>query len=129
MRNMSYMLTTQQIRKRIKRVTRRLGWEFLKPGDLVCAVEKGMGLKKGETVKRLAVLRVKSVRREPLRRMIDEWEYGLRECRAEGFPPPHRLSHPSAFVRFFCETHRGCRPDTILTRIEFGYRKEIQHAG
>lgn len=122
MRNMSFMLTTQQIRKRTKRVTRRLGWEFLKPGDLVCAIEKGQGLKKGETVKRLAVLRVTSVRREPLGRMTDEWEYGLRECRLEGFPPPHRYSHPSAFVRFFCTTHRGCRPDTIITRIAFGYQ-------
>ena len=47
MRLMSFALTTRQFLAHEKTVTRRLGWEFLKPGDRVCGVEKGMGLKKG----------------------------------------------------------------------------------
>ena len=42
------MLTKEQILARTKTVTRRLGWWFLKPGDVVWACEKCMGLKKGE---------------------------------------------------------------------------------
>ncbi len=53
MRNMSFMLTTQQMQDRTKDVTRRVGWWFLKPGDVIMAVEKGMGLKKGEKIKRM----------------------------------------------------------------------------
>ena len=66
MRNMSFALTTEQIRARTKTVTRRLGWEFLKPGDLVQAVVKCQGLKKGEKVEPLAELRIVAVRRESL---------------------------------------------------------------
>ena len=40
-RNMSFMITKEQVRNRTKTVTRRLGWAFLKPGDIVNAVEKG----------------------------------------------------------------------------------------
>ena len=65
---MSFALTTEQIFNRTKTVTRRVGWTFLKPGDLLCAVRKGQGLKKGEKVERLATLRVVSVRRESLDR-------------------------------------------------------------
>lgn len=50
-RNISFALTTPQFRARTKWVTRRLGWLFLKPGDTLMGVEKGMGLKiNGETV-------------------------------------------------------------------------------
>ena len=45
-RNMSFAMTTEQIRARTKTVTRRFGWWFLKAGDQVWAVEKAMGLKK-----------------------------------------------------------------------------------
>ena len=47
-RNMSFALTTKQIEDETKDVTRRNGWWFLKPGDQIWAVEKCMGLKKGE---------------------------------------------------------------------------------
>lgn len=50
MRNISFALTTPQFKSRSKDVTRRIGWWFLKPGDVVMGVEKGMGLKKGEKV-------------------------------------------------------------------------------
>jgi len=51
---------------RQKTVTRRLGWWFLKPGDVICAVEKGRGLQKREKVKRIAHIRVVSTRAERL---------------------------------------------------------------
>ena len=46
MRNLSFALTTRQMRDRSKTVTRRRGDYYarvLKPGDLVCAVEKSQG--------------------------------------------------------------------------------------
>ena len=46
MRNMSFMLTPDQILNRTKTVTRRLGWGGLKPGTIVRAVRKGQGLKR-----------------------------------------------------------------------------------
>lgn len=134
MRNMSFMLTTEQIRNRTKTVTRRVGWTFLKPGDLIRAVERCQGLKKGESVQPLAVLRIEGVRRERLDRMTTEWVYGEDECTAEGFR--HYL--PSEFVAMFCKTHtvpdkrawglplRKRQPFPMLpcdevTRIEFSY--------
>ena len=74
MRNMSFALTTEQYRNGTKTVTRRMNWETLTKGDEFMGVEKGMGLKKGEKMKRLGPAAVVSVRREPLRRMIDEPE-------------------------------------------------------
>jgi hypothetical protein len=114
MRNMSFMLTGDQIRARTKTVTRRLGWLALQRGDLIAACRKCMGLKKGERVERLAVLKVISVAREPL---IDIDRYDPGECAAEGFP---QMS-PAEFVDFFCASHRGCKPSTVITRIEFAY--------
>jgi hypothetical protein len=63
---MSFALTTQQVREQTKDVTRRFGWWFLKPGDKVWAVEKAMGLKAGEKIKRIALIEIVSVRAEPL---------------------------------------------------------------
>ena len=47
MRAMSFMLTTEQMRNRSKSVTRRLGWNTLKPGDRIIAAVKCQGLGKG----------------------------------------------------------------------------------
>lgn len=118
MRNMSFALTTGQIIERSKTVTRRLGWTFLKPGDLICAVRKSQGLKKGEKVERLATLRILDVQREPLRMIIDiGLGEGTNECAREGFPN----MTPIPFVRFFRKTHKGANLNTIVTRIEFEY--------
>lgn len=119
MRLMSFSLTTDQIRREVKTVTRRAGWRFVKPGDRIQAVTKAMGLKKGETVERLRVLEVVLVRRERLQRLIDEPSYGRRECVQEGFP---QLT-PEQFVAMFCASHKGCTPETIITRIEFRYQE------
>ena len=121
MRNISFMLTPDQIRERKKTVTRRTGWAKLVPGQLLRGVEKGMGLKAGEKVKELAVIRVVSVRQEPLKAMTDDVEYGFTECGKEGFGDHATLRWPSQFVEFFCRSHRGCTPQTMVTRIEFEY--------
>ena len=116
-RLMSFSLTTDQIRARTKTVTRRMGWKSLKVGDLVWAVEKAMGLKKGEKAVRLALLRVTNVLCEPLQRMLWSDAYGQSEVVKEGFPE----MSPEAFVAMFCRTHRGCTPETVVTRIAFVY--------
>ncbi len=59
-------MTTDPFRARSKTVTRRFGWWFLKPGDVVCGVEQSRGLKKGERVVRLGLIRIVSTRSEPL---------------------------------------------------------------
>lgn len=107
---MSFALTTDQVRARTKTVTRRFGWWFLKPGDRVWAVEKSQGLKKGETVRRLALIEVVSVRREPL--------YAITQADvvAEGFP--HWT--PPDFIDFLVG-HYGCRRSDPINRIEFKY--------
>jgi hypothetical protein len=117
MRNMSFALTTAQVLARTKTVTRRDGWLFLRAGDRIQAVEKGMGLKKGETVNRLAVLRVTQVRREPLRALLAMPEYGRLEVEREGFGS--WTVHE--FVAFFLREHKGCGVDAEFTRIAFEY--------
>lgn len=137
MRNMSFALTTPQVLARTKTVTRRVGWEFLKAGDLIRAVEKSQGLKKGEKIRELAVIRVVDVRRERLDRMTTDFVYGSDECIAEGFA--YWAFEPDKFVQMFCETHvipdkrlgppKGRRyrppfpmlPMDEVTRIQFEY--------
>lgn len=110
-RNISFSLTKRQFVRGLKDITRRMGWADLEPGDKLWAVEKCMGLKRGEKIKRLGLIEVISVRREPLN------DITLDDVRREGFPG----MRPWEFVVFFCESHKGCRASTIVTRIE--YRK------
>ena len=125
MRNMSFSLTTAQILDGSKTVTRRIGWLNLKPGDLVRPVKKCMGLKPGEKIEPLREpLRVVSVRREPLRWMIDS-VFGDDECKREGFQD----MTPAEFVVMFCATHKGCTPETEVTRIEFEYTGYVEPTG
>ena len=116
MKHMSFSLTTPQFRARTKRVTRRNGWLQARVGDEVMGVEKGMGLKKGEKVVKLGAIRFADVRREPLRRMTDDLDYGYRECVLEGFP----ALRPAQFVAMYCR-HNLCTPDTLITRVAFDY--------
>lgn len=111
-RNMSFMLTEGQIRDRSKTVTRRVGWRFLKPGQVLNACRKCMGLRKGEKVEVICQIRVVSVRREPL----DYIRFEMEGTKSEGFP----LWSSRKFIDFFCETHR-CGGDEQVTRIEFEY--------
>lgn len=122
MRNMSFALTTVQILDGSKDVTRRLGWEFLKVGDLLRPVRKCMGLRPGEKISVLRdPIRVLNVRREPLRMMTDDLDYGFGEVRREGFARHPDYHAPGPWVAMFCATHKGCTPATIITRIEFSH--------
>lgn len=122
MRNMSFALTEQQVLQQTKSVTRRLGWLMLQPGHLVQPVRKGMGLRPGEKIVRLGgPIRIIDVRREPLLLMATDPVYGFKETTLEGFPGPHPNHAPAEFVAMFCATHRGCTPETIITRIQFSY--------
>lgn len=118
MRNLSFALTTAQVRARAKTVTRRRGtwWHrVLRPGDLLCAVEKSQGIKRGGLV-RLGTIRVVSVRTEGLDAMLHDMEYGDAEAIREGFPE----MVGAAFVQMFCR-HMGGDRSQIVTRIEFEY--------
>ena len=122
MRNMSFALTKLQMLARTKRVTRRLGWEFLKVGDLLQPVEKCMGLKPGEKIVKIGPpIVVTGTRREPLNMLTSDVDYGFEECVLEGFPAPHVCHWPSEFVSMFCRTHRRCTPARVITRIAFDF--------
>ena len=107
-RNISFSMTTKQFLDNSKTVTRRLGWWDLKAGDVLCAVEKGMGLKKGEKVKRLGLIMIVSVRRERLDSITAV------DVSHEDYPD----MRPSSFVEMFCQSHE-CKPDAWVNRIEF----------
>ncbi|MDF3822657.1 hypothetical protein P3G55_22340 [Leptospira sp. 96542] len=126
MRNISFALTTTQILDQSKDVTRRLGWQFLQAGDLLQPVKKCMGLRPGETVQRLGhPIRVVSLRRERLDRMVTDPAYGREEVRREGFAHHPEFSEPAAWVAMFCATHKGCSLATDITRIEFAYTTSL----
>lgn len=118
MRNMSFALTTKQMRERTKFVTRRMGWRFLKPGDKVQAVVKSQGLKKGEKVEAICVIEIVSVKREQLRALTDgDMSYGFAQIFLEGLALDYT---PHSFVRMFCRVNK-CEPSDRITRIEFKY--------
>lgn len=109
-RLMSVALTTPQVRERSKTVTRRAGWRFLKPGDHLTLCPKVMGFRRGEHPERIVDVEILSVRRERLDAITEH------DVAAEGFEMT-----PAEFVSFFCGTHKGCRPDSEITRIEWRY--------
>lgn len=110
-RNMSFAMTTEQVANQTKTVTRRFGWWFLKPGDIVQPVEKAMGLQKGEkAIKIGGQIRIVSVRREALS-AIDK-----ADCIREGFP----AFEPADFTRMIQDRYR-CGLHDEVNRIEFEY--------
>ena len=108
MRNMSFFLTTHQFLDGRKTVTRRLGWKTLRVGDLVRAVYKGQGIRMGSIISPIGIIRIKSIRSEPLNVIPAD------DCAREGFPK----YSPQEFVTMFCREMR-CAPDVIVQRIEF----------
>lgn len=118
MRRISVTLTETQIIAKSKRVTRRTGWQKLQPGSRLQPVRKAMGLRKGEVQVCIGEpIEITAVQREPLRRMLDDPDYGRQECALEGFPD----MSPKDFVEMFCKSHKGCTPETLITRVEFDY--------
>ena len=117
MRRMAFSHTSPQILDRSKTVTRRTGWRYLKPGDLIEAVEKSRGLKKGERVRALGVLRVVSVRFEPLSKLVADARYAEDELPREGFPCWSR----DDFIAMFLRVNALKSTAVTVTRIEFEY--------
>jgi len=114
------MLTTQQMYDETKTVTRRLGWWSLKANTEVMAVEKGMGLKQGEKIKRIYPILVLATFPEALSRLLNNDKYAFEEVRREGFPD----MTPRQFVEFFCESHK-CDPHKVVNRILFCKSSDI----
>lgn len=114
MRNMSFAMTTEAMENRQKTVTRRNGWKFLCPGDVIRPVKKTMGLKKGEKVEPLECgpIRITHFWREPLHAILNEPD----GCAKEGFP---HLS-PLEFVIMYTHANKRC-PDGQVSRIEFEF--------
>jgi hypothetical protein len=108
-RNMSFSLTTAQIRNRTKTVTRRNEWWFLKPGEIVNAFEKAMGLKKGEK-KRICQIRIVSAWAEPLNAITRD------NVEKERFPN----WTPQDFIKMYSKHNHSLDIDPV-NRIEFEY--------
>lgn len=110
-RNMSFAMTTEQVARKTKTVTRRFGWWFLKPGDVVQPVEKAMGLQKGEKAKKIGgLIRIVSTRAERL------CDIDKADCIREGFPD----FEPGNFTDML-QDHYGCDLYDEVNRIEFEY--------
>lgn len=110
-RHMSFFLTTAQFTDRSKTVTRRIGWNFLKPGDVLMGVQKCQGLKKGEKVRELGLIKIISTKKEPLLAITDD------DVAKEGFPGKSK----DWFVAFFMQHLGGYAADVQVNRIEFEY--------
>jgi hypothetical protein len=108
---MSVALTEDAVRARTKTVTRRLGWQVLRPGDRVTLCRKVMGRRRGEPVERIVDVEIVDVRRERLDAITAD------DVVLEGFPS----WTPAEFVAFFCRTHKGCTPDSEVTRVQWRY--------
>lgn len=116
-RLMSVAFTEAAVRERRKTVTRRKGWQFLKPGDRLTLCRKVMGRKKDEPVVRVAEVEVVSVRREHLHTMTLDPTYGAREVELEGCTP----MSPEDFVYHYFEWKQKIPRNTEITRIEWRY--------
>jgi hypothetical protein len=113
---MAVSLTEQQVRDRTKTVTRRTGWRMLRVGDQITLCKKVMGRRRGEPLDRITDVEVTGIRRERLDAITPD------DVTAEGFPG----MTVGEFVAFFCGSHRGCTPETEITRIQWRYIGETR---
>ncbi|MEU5763958.1 hypothetical protein [Nocardia sp. NPDC047648] len=118
-RLMSVSLTEDAVRERRKTVTRRMGWLTLTPGTRLTLCRKVMGRRRGEPLVRIVDVQVLSTRRERLDEITQA------EVLAEGFPE----MTPPEFVEFFCNSHKGCTPESSVTRIEWRYLEPTGEQG
>ncbi|MEV6073391.1 hypothetical protein AB0L82_43175 [Nocardia sp. NPDC052001] len=114
-RLMAVSLTEPQVRDRSKTVTRRTGWRNLRAGQRITLCRKVMGRRRRdgsvEPLVRITDVEILEVTPERLADITRD------EVVAEGFPE----MNPQEFVEFFCRTHRGCTPDSTVTRIQWRY--------
>lgn len=122
MRRMSFAITTDQILNRTKTVTRRVGWNHLKIGERLLAVDK----LRTRSAQKLAVIEVVSIRKE---RVLD---IRTDDCRREGMGRGEcwckrkscdQAGGPWCFINMFCDA-MGVAPDATVNRIEFKYVDE-----
>jgi hypothetical protein len=118
MANMSFFLTTAQFKAKTKTVTRRFAWWNIQPGQIIQAVEKSQGLKKGEKINRLGLIRIVSVEVERADAIIHRAD-SLSELGREGFND----FTPQEFVQMLCEANNK-KPSDPVNRIEFEYVDE-----
>lgn len=106
----SFAWTTDAFLSGAKDVTRRQGakWILLKRGDLLMAIEKGQGLKRGEKVRRLDVIEVVSATRVSVASIPHE------DLAREG----GLWGSTEEFIEMYCRGNR-CEPEHLCTRIEF----------
>jgi hypothetical protein len=117
-RNMQFAMSANQIRDKTKTVTRRIGWGFLRPGDILNACVKCTGLRKGEKIQRLAQIRIIRTRIEPLSRILKDEAYGAAEATKEGF----KGWTGDQFVDMLSDhMELPFGIDTLVNRIEFEY--------
>ena len=116
---MSVALTTDQVRRREKTVTRRVGWRMLAAGDRLTLCPKVRGRRRGEPLERIVTVQVVSVRRERLDSITVD------DVVAEGFPG----MDPEEFVEFFCRTHVGVAASSEVTRIQWRYPRVCRGCG
>ena len=123
MRLMSFSMTTEAYRYRKKFVTRRLGWGNLKIGDNFMGVEKAMGLKRGEKVKKIAPAVCVQNEPEPLMDIVRRpvRESGIPEVVLEGFPELTPLEFVEMFVK-----HNKIDPEHVVNRIAFDYCRYLK---
>lgn len=121
-RLMSVAFTEAAVRERRKTVTRRKGWQFLKPGDRLTLCRKVMGRKKGEPLVRVAEVEVVDVRREPLCAIAgNAADLGAAELALEGFTD----IDATEFMRRYFIDAQGIGPMDDVTRIEWRYLDEV----
>ncbi|MGW4094452.1 hypothetical protein [Nocardia sp. NPDC004750] len=118
-RLMSVALTEPQVHARKKTVTRRKGWRDLHVGDRLTLCRKVMGRRRGEPLVRIVDVEVVSVRREQLDTITPK------DVQSEGFPE----MTPAQFIDFFCDSHKGCTPESVVTRIEWRYLEPVGEQG
>lgn len=118
MANMSFWVTTAQIENETKTVTRRLSWWKIKPGQILQAVKKCQGLKRGERVERLKTIRVTDANPEPLSFVTPS------DVIREGFYMMDR----EEFIAMFMKMHKLKDRDSLIMRIEFEYVIPGTHA-
>ena len=116
MKRMSFSATVEAVERKQKTVTRRRPetWSGLKPGDVLLAVDKAMGLKAGQKSRILGVIRVVAINVEPLSLITQD------DVVREGLPD----LTPAEFVEKFAQLHGltlAQASDLDVRRIEFEY--------
>ena len=110
--------TAHAIRARAQTVTRRVGMDDLKEGDLIDAVSDMWMLNHPGRIVPIARLLVVSVRDEPLNRLLQEPDYAAVEMGKSSYPPGSSLR---AVIADFISRHRNMTLSSRVTRIEFSY--------